>query len=176
MEKTKFTYYPNPLLRMKASPVDFNGKPPDEILHLLQTMRDILSEHDGIGLAAQQIGLVKPIMVFGIPNTNGGYKLVGVVNPSIVEQGKIASVREEGCLSFPGLYFPVARPQRIIVEGWFDDAGAFARRELLGMAARVFCHEHDHINGVLFIDRADASTKIKIKPELQRIAQKEHSN
>ena len=156
----------------------FDDKPPDEILNLLQTMKDVLTEYDGIGLAAQQVGLVKPIMVFGMPNTNGGYKLVGVVNPSIVEQGKTTSIREEGCLSFPGLYFPVVRPQRIVVEGWFDDkdAPSLIRRALFGMAARVFCHEYDHINGILFIDRADPNTKIKIKPELQRIAKKRHNN
>ena len=171
MNQLKFTYYPDPLLRTRAKKVAFENEPPAEMLKLLADMKQICREREGIGLAAQQVGLVLPALVFGTPEGTDGYKLIGVINPHIVAYTQQDLwIHEEGCLSFPGLYFPVARPTKIVVEGWFDDTEKFEQRKLSDMAARIFLHENDHINGILFIDRADERTRLKIKPELRRIA------
>jgi len=173
MHKLEFTYYPNPLLRQKAKPVENNPVP--EILQVMEQMKQICSHREGIGLAAQQVGLILPILIYSVPKNEGGNTLIGVVNPHVVEEGKITAIREEGCLSFPGLYFQIERPRRIVAEGWFDDTRQFERRELFDMPARVFSHECDHINGILYIDRIDDEARRAIKPELQRIAGMSHS-
>ncbi len=176
MNNLSFTYYPDEILRMKASPADFHREPPANLLNLLQKMEIACIDKEGAGLAAQQVGLVLPVIIIGIPKSGvkvvgqTTYDLLGVINPKIIEVSNDTVFREEGCLSFPGLYFPVERPRRIIAEGWFGDVRRKDRRELVGMAARIFCHESDHINGILFIDRADANTRMRIKPKLRKIA------
>ena len=171
MHNLRFTYYPEKTLRMKASPVDFDGEPPEDLLNLIEQMKDVCREKEGAGLSAQPVGLVLPVMVCGVPRGGGRYDLVGVINPKIIDKSDDTLIREEGCLSFPGLYFPVERPRKIVAEGWFDDVKRRDKRELVGMAARIFCHENDHINGILFIDRADKITRERIKPQLKKIAQ-----
>ncbi len=180
MRELVFTYYPSPVLRMKAEYIDMSGRvvPPDDVLALLKQMKHICVEKDGVGLAAQQVGIVAPVIVFGVPEERGEeseskrYKLVGVVNPDVVEQDDEKVIREEGCLSFPGLYIPIWRSRRIVVEGWFDDVRSFERRKLSDMSARIFSHETDHINGILFIDRATEDIRQRIKPDLMRIARR----
>ena len=171
MYELKFTYYPHPILRQKSEPLTFYTKPNDDILELIENMKKVckLPHLNGIGLAAQQVGLVLPVAIVGIPQGDR-YKLIGVVNPKIIEISSLTIVGEEGCLSFPKLFIPIERPKRIIVEAWFDDTKKFEKRELFDMGARVASHEIDHLNGIVFIDRTDASTKIEIKPKLQKIA------
>ena len=173
MFEIKFTYYPNPILRRKSEPLPLgrDGKPDIEILKLIENMKKVCHIYNGIGLAAQQVGLVLPVAIIGIPQRDG-YKLTGVVNPKIIEASSVKIAGEEGCLSFPKLYIQVERPKRIVVEAWFDDTKKFEKRELFDMGARVASHETDHLNGILFIDRTDEMTKIKIKPNLQKIADK----
>ena len=186
----RFTYYPDPLLRQKAQPIAMSGvrssvsgardtgpctqdiaEPSPEILDLLAQMKEICIVRKGIGLAAHQVGLVLPVIVYGVPAAPDKYELVGVVNPKIMGNGSELAIREEGCLSFPKLYLEIQRPRRLAVEGWFDDTRKFEKRELFDMSARIFSHECDHTNGILFIDRVDAETRQRIKPELQRIAE-----
>ena len=82
----KFTYYPDPLLRRKAEQI--NGEPTQEILDLLAQMKDICTSRKGIGLAAHQVGLVLPAIIYGVPVAPDKYELVGVVNPQIVGNGQ----------------------------------------------------------------------------------------
>ncbi len=171
--KMHFVYYPDPLLRERAEPLDEPAS--ENILSFIEKMKKICIKRDGVGLSAHQVGLVLPVLVAGIPKGNDGYDLVGVVNPRIIEESKLRVVKDEGCLSFPKLFFPVERPKYVIVEGWFDDIKCIARRNFSDMAARIFCHEIDHINGVLYIDRADAETRQRIKPDLLRIASEKRS-
>ncbi len=162
-------YYPDPVLRRRAP--EGEGEPDEGILRIIAQMKEICRGHGGIGLAAQQVGLVLPVVVAGVPQDDD-YRLVGVYNPKIVEVGGITAIREEGCLSFPGLYIPVERPRRIIAYGWFDDVERYEERELWDMAARVFCHETDHTRGVLFIDRVGEDVRRRIARELRRIAER----
>jgi len=172
MHEMKFTYYPNPILRTKAERIEFENEPPDEIAELLEQMKKACKNQNGVGLAAQQVGLILPVAIIGIPDNNGGYVLTGVVNPRIVKANSQVWEKEEGCLSFPGLYLPITRPMQITIEGWFDDVRKTEERELFGMGARIASHEIDHLFGVLFIDHIDAISKIRIKSELKKIALK----
>jgi len=111
-----------------------------------------------------------PIVVIGKPLGKGQYELVGAVNPIIVESSLESKTAEEGCLSLPKLYLPVERPARVVLEAWFDDTRQRERREYTGMAARIVCHEVDHVQGKLFIDHIDDESRAKAKPDLNRIA------
>ncbi len=170
----KFTYYPHPLLRKKTETLVFDNEPPAEILHLIESMKKICRLHDGVGLAAPQVGLLLPIVVIGKPLGKGQYELVGAVNPVIIEASLENKTAEEGCLSLPKLYLPVERPARVVLEAWFDDTLRREKREYTGMAARIVCHEVDHVQGKLFIDHVDDEIRAKAKPDLNRIAS-EHS-
>ena len=180
MHNLRFTYYPHPTLREKSAPIQLkDGVPPEEILDLLRRMKRVCLEYDGIGLAAQQVGIVLPVAVVGRKIRRGekgdigDYKLIGVVNPKILAQSDEILWREEGCLSFPGLYFEVPRPAWIVVRAWFDDVKKIEDRRLEMMDARVAYHEIDHLSGILFIDRIDDVARAKIRKELKRIA-REH--
>ena len=106
-------------------------------------------KHDhGIGLAAPQVGLSKRIFVVDIE----GDKPRVFINPEIVETSLEMSDYEEGCLSFPGLYFNVKRPESLRIQAWNEKGRPFTI-EADGLLARVILHENDHLDGKLFIDR-----------------------
>ncbi len=168
-----FKYYPDPLLRRKAEPVELvDGKPPSEILNLIEQMKHVCVKEDGIGLAAHQLGVVLPVFITAFKNGRDKYNMVGVVNPKVLKTGGNFSMYEEGCLSFPELYIPILRASELLVEGWFDDSEKFEQRIIKGFESRIFLHETDHTDGILIIDRTDEKTRFKIKKDLKRIAQK----
>lgn len=121
---------------------DADGEPAD----LGKDMLKIMFEHNGIGLAAPQIGLDKRIFVMGNPSQS-----FVCVNPEILSgQGDVKYL--EGCLSFPGLWLHVNRYQTIQVK-YSDILGREHERELSGLMARVFQHEHDHLFGQCFVNK-----------------------
>jgi len=136
--------YGDPVLKMPASLVD----PTDPSLRrLAATMLDVMREHDGIGLAAPQIGVSKRVFVTCHPS------LPPVVcNPSITDQrGETFSI--EGCLSFPeGFTWHVPRPAAVTLVGTTLD-GETVNLHLTGLAAQVAYHATDHLNGVLLLNR-----------------------
>ncbi len=112
---------------------------------------DALAGETGVALAAPQIGLPYRVIVVDDPRTRQRQQLT-MVNPAIeCADGRIEYF-EEGCLSFPGLYVQVARPQRVAAKYW-DLAGKERRLTDSGLLARIIQHEIDHLDGVLFIDR-----------------------
>jgi peptide deformylase len=113
------------------------------IADMFETMRDA----PGVGLAAPQVGVVERIFVWEIEDRHGA-----IVNPVIVERSEDEIEDEEGCLSLPGLLFPVRRAEHVVVEG-LDENGEPVRLEGSELLARVFQHEIDHLDGILFIDR-----------------------
>jgi peptide deformylase len=121
---------------------------------LAKDMRVIMNDAEGVGLSANQIGLDLRFFVAEVPSQEGGRgKLYAILNPEIVKSSKETSVLEEGCLSVPGVYGPVERPERITISG-LDLKGKKIKIKAWGFLARVFQHEIDHLNGVIFIDRA----------------------
>lgn len=137
--------YPEPVLRQKAQPVK---RVTAETRALIENMIRLLSEQNGAGLAANQVGAAQRVIVL---QTEQG--LVGLVNPRI-EKASGEQVGPEGCLSLPGLYGLVRRSEKATVRG-LDSRGRVRKITGEGLLARAIEHEIDHLNGVLFTDRAE---------------------
>ena len=116
------------------------------VIQLLEDMADTMYEEDGVGLAAPQVGVLKRIVVIDV-----GDGLLELINPRILKtEGE--DVALEGCLSFPGKSGKVKRPAKVQVEAQ-DRYSAWKTYEGEGLLARAFCHEIDHLEGVLFVDK-----------------------
>ncbi len=154
--------YGDPALRKKAEPVlEITPEIQTLIDDMVETMYDAL----GIGLAAPQIGVSLRVIVIdeGTKESTGPRAFI---NPVIVSQ--MGSVRgEEGCLSLPGVYGEVVRAERVKVEA-LDRKGAPLQLEARGLLARVFQHELDHLDGILFLDRLDKVQRDRIKRKIKR--------
>jgi len=148
MEASEIVKYGDEILRRKSSEVEeFN----DEIRDLIEQMYEIMVEARGVGLAGPQIGISKRIFTYDI-----GEGPHALINPNILR----ASGEEwgvEGCLSIPGLQGEVPRAEKLTVEG-INEEGKKVRIKADGYLARVFQHEIDHLDGMMFIDRADPET------------------
>ncbi len=132
------------LLRKTSRKVD---KIDDRILTLLKDMEDTMRNAEGVGLAAPQVGVLRRVIIVDI-----GDGLLELINPIIVyENGE--QFRKEGCLSVPGKYGVVRRPEKVIVRAQNRHGETF---EIEGdeLLATALCHEIDHLNGILFIDKA----------------------
>lgn len=138
------------LLRRKAHPV--NNLTPN-ILKLLDNMRDTMYYYQGVGLAAPQIGVSKRVIVVDV-----GEGPIEVVNPVIVESEGLDD-DTEGCLSVPGIAGEVPRYTVVTVTG-LDRQGQEVRQRAEGFLARVFQHEIDHLEGILFTDKAKNLRKV----------------
>lgn len=128
----------------------------DRILTLLDDMKDTMYEAKGVGLAAPQVGVLRRVVVVDV-----GEGPIELINPVIVfESGKI--IDEEGCLSLPGRDGSVARPEKVIVRAQDRNGKTF---EISGtdLLARAFCHEVDHLNGILFIDKVIPQEQLEEK-------------
>lgn len=133
----------NAALRKKAREVKDITK---HILTLLDDMRETLNIEEGVGLAAPQVGVLRRIAIVEYDD-----ELYELINPVILESsGEV--IGEEGCLSVVGIRGTVKRPENIKVT-YTDRNGKGQTKEIFGMKARVFCHEIDHLDGVLFVDK-----------------------
>ena len=137
--------YPDAALKMEARPVEEFD---DDLLRLVERMKQLMVDANGIGLAATQVGVLQRLFVFQRDED----EVVALANPQIVERSPETSVEEEGCLSIQGVLLPVERPESIVIVGQ-DETGADVRYELEEPYARVAQHESDHLDGVLIIDR-----------------------
>ena len=143
---TQVRQYPDPVLRMQAREVaSFD----DDLASLVERMRHLLRDANGIGLAATQVGVLRRVFLF-LPDPE--QDAVALVNPRIVERSDERVSDDEGCLSLQGVVVPVERDERVTVEG-SDPEGNEARFELEGLPARIAQHELDHLDGVLILDR-----------------------
>lgn len=153
--------YGDPVLRQKALPVeDIDGAVKQLADDMLAPMREVR----GLGLAAPQVGVLKRLFVYEIPDDGRGPQCI--VNPTIAE-ARGEWEYEEGCLSVPELYFPIVRPKEIHITGWDLDGNevSIEADELLG---RLFQHELDHLDGVLLLEHLDESTRKKALKELRK--------
>ncbi|MCL2752440.1 MAG: peptide deformylase [Firmicutes bacterium] len=131
------------LLRQESMPVTVFD---ERVFRLLDDMRETLEHEKGAGLAAVQVGVLKRVFIITV-----GKRTVELINPEIVkESGEITD--DEGCLSIPGERGLVMRPAKVKVKA-FDRRGNMFMLKLDGYEARAFCHELDHLNGVLYIDK-----------------------
>lgn len=141
-------------LRAKARPFDFSAYTKTEVAKLVSCMRSKMTEAKGIGLAANQVGLNAAVFVARVEN-----KFYSVFNPVIAEASKETEAMDEGCLSVPETYGATPRAAKVTLKG-FDRNGRPITVKAWGLLARVFQHEVDHLNGVLFIDKATEVRKI----------------
>lgn len=142
----KIVKYPNDFLRKKTREVsDFKDA---KIQRLVLDMAKTMEKEKGIGLAAPQVGSDLRICLARVDNT-----LYVLVNPEIKSYSRAREVFEEGCLSFPGKFFPVERPIKVKIKTR-DLNGKRIKIKAEGLLARVLQHEIDHLDGVLIIDRA----------------------
>ena len=135
----------DPVLRKKSKVVE---KIDEKIIQLLDDMADTMYHADGVGLAAPQVGILKRVVVIDI-----GEGLLELINPEIIETSG-EQLDDEGCLSVVGEAGAVRRPYRVKVRAYDRDGNLF---EIEGeeLLARAFCHEIDHLEGVLFVDKIE---------------------
>jgi peptide deformylase len=137
--------YPDAALKMKARPVEEFD---DELRRLVERMKLLMADANGIGLAATQVGVLQRLFVFQKAEDD----VVALANPEIVAAGEETTVDDEGCLSIQGVLVPVERSAAVTIAGQ-DEHGRDVRFELADTAARVVQHETDHLDGVLILDR-----------------------
>ena len=137
--------YPDAALKMQARPVEEFD---DDLRRLVDRMKQLMIDANGIGLAATQVGVLQRLFVFQVAED----ETVALANPEIVERSEVTTVDDEGCLSIQGVHLPIERPATIAIAGQ-DENGAAVRYELEEPYSRVAQHESDHLDGVLILDR-----------------------
>ena len=153
----------DPVLKSRATPVrEFD----ESLQKLAEEMLKIMREHDGVGLAANQIGRLKRILVAAYEDENGEMVEFAVVNPKVEERSEESEKDVEGCLSLPGMRMEVERPAAVTITGQ-DPSGEPLRIEAEGLLARIFQHEIDHLDGVLILDRTDRESRKRALREMR---------
>lgn len=154
------------VLREKCAPVDVVTP---EILRNMDEMVKMMSEQNGVGLAAPQVGVLRRFLVMMNPDTNEVFKMI---NPVILSRSDETVVMEEGCLSVLGpdglpVYATVTRPAVVTVE-WTDVDGNRRAAEMSGLPARIVQHETDHLDGILFIDYLSSVKREMVMRKVRR--------
>jgi peptide deformylase len=150
----------DPVLRTRAAEVERVDR---TVRSLMQSMTDTMRAAPGVGLAANQVGVVRRVIVWENEEDRGA-----MANPAIVDRGGEVE-GEEGCLSLPGLAYPVVRSQWVVVEG-LDERGKRVTIEAENLTARIFQHEIDHLNGVLYIDHLPEELRHEANARLKEMA------
>ncbi len=156
----------------------------DKTMKFAEVLTNTMIEFDGVGLAATQVGVGFRIISLGVPlpkDENGNIRIsspgealllnkmpIVLINPEIVSYGTDICVRDEGCLSVPDIYAPVARPSTVVFQAQILGAESFTL-ECGGLLARAVQHEVDHLNGILFVDRLSKEEFTKIEPALGKL-------
>ena len=145
------------ILRKKSREVE---QVDDRIRDLLDDMVDTMHKYNGVGLSAVQVGILKRLVVIDLYDDKGPIKLV---NPVILKTKGEQEV-EEGCLSFPNKYAKMIRPAEVVAEA-LDENGKKIKITANGLLAQAICHELDHLDGVLFIDKMIPGTLQYVEPK-----------
>jgi peptide deformylase len=160
MAVLKVRRYGDPVLRRRATAVETVTS---DVRRLVDDMIDTMYDEVGIGLAAPQVGASVRLLVVGDEEGRGAQALV---NPAITAQGGTVTA-EEGCLSLPGIFAQVTRSEWVTLEAQDLDGRPIAITAR-GLRARVFQHEIDHLDGVLFIDRLEPVVRDRIKRRIKK--------
>lgn len=160
------TLYPDPLLRRPALPVEAFD---EELRAIVAAMFERMYASKGVGLAAPQVGLKKRILVLNA--TGEPQDELVLVNPRILERSGTPTLFEEGCLSFPGIYAEVERPETCRVQAQKVDGTPF-EASYDGFPGRILQHEYDHLEGVLLVDRMSPADRLRNKAALEELVVK----
>ena len=155
---------PNSILRQKSLPVDLVD---ENIQSLMDDMLETRYGAPGIGLAAIQIGIPKRVIVLDIDQKEGKKNPIFLVNPEIIQKSKNLSTYEEGCLSVPGQFAEIDRPDKCNIK-YLDYYGEKKEINAEGMLATCIQHEMDHLEGILFIDYLSKLKKTMIIKKLSK--------
>lgn len=150
-------FFPHEVLRLRSEIFSFCDDNCD-IANLEKKMINIMSQRNGVGLAAPQVGLAKR---FFIVRLEGSSSVSLFINPKITAYSEESKIDQEGCLSIPNIYASVKRSTFIELE-YFDKKQKFHKQEFEGFSARIIQHEFDHLEGKLFIDYLTPSLKRKL--------------
>jgi peptide deformylase len=155
----------DPVLKTRAAPVETFD---ESLSRLAEEMLITMREREGVGLAANQVGRLKRILVAAVEDQE-----YVIVNPTIEETARSTEKDREGCLSIPGIQVEVERPTAVTISGQ-DASGAPLHLEASGLLARVLQHEVDHLDGVLILDRTDRQSRKDAMREMRErlLAQK----
>lgn len=154
--------YPHPTLRHKSRPLRRVDR---ELKRMVGEMFDLMYQEQGIGLSANQVDLPYRLFILNVsadPLLKDEERVF--VNPVITRSRGMVEDRE-GCLSFPDIFVPVRRPEKIVVQA-YDLSGREVTLQLDGLYARAAHHEADHLDGVLFIDRLSPTAELAVRGEL----------
>ena len=169
VEKTKLNkppleihYLGDRVLRQPAKRI---AKVDDSIRRLIKQMLQTMYSADGIGLAAPQIAVNKQLIVIDCELDDPASPPLVLINPKITRYSSELCNAEEGCLSIPGVYLEVTRPEAIEVS-FKDENGRPRKLQTAGLLSRAIQHEMDHLNGVMFVDRVE--NDIALTEELKK--------
>jgi len=163
---TKVRIYGDAVLRKKAEPVTLFD---EDLRDLIEDMIDTMFEANGVGLAGPQVGELKRLFVIDASFGDSVDNIIAMVNPEILSSEGECSM-EEGCLSVPGVWESVMRPEKVAVR--FQDVNGVSHEiEADGMLARVIQHEYDHLDGVLFVDRLGTVKKKLLAKTLKQMSE-----
>ena len=140
----------DPVLKTRAAPVDTFD---ESLARLTEDMLATMRENDGVGLAANQVGRLKRVLVASVDDED-----YVIVNPVLSEESETTERGQEGCLSIPGINVEVDRATEVTVTGQ-DASGEPLNIRASDMLARVLQHEVDHLDGVLILDRTDRQSR-----------------
>ncbi len=160
----KIITQPNPTLRKKSKDINLKEIDSREFRGLISSMAKTMIETDGVGLAAPQIG--KNIKLAVINSKDGPFCLI---NPKIIRKSWAKELDQEGCLSIPGVFGKVKRSKNITLV-YYDRLGKKIKQSVKGLMARVMQHEIDHLDGILFIDKAVEIENAKSKSQNEKVA------
>lgn len=152
MNKYKLVYFPDPRLSEQCKEVtEFN----EELHELLDTMKDIMVKCNGIGISANQVGSDKKVFIMLEQNSKN---IIEFINPTIIEIADELLNDQEGCLSAPGIYVPITRPQGVIIDA-FNRKGEPFRGVLVDIEARCALHEMEHLEGKNFLEKTNRQNR-----------------
>ena len=153
----------DPVLTRVAEPVtEFDA----DLRRFVENMFETMYAAPGVGLAAPQVGVAKRLFVMDCSSGKDSKEKIVLINPEIVAtEGKEKG--DEGCLSFPGIYFELERPQRVVARAQ-SVTGEWFEIDRMNLAARCIAHEYDHLDGVLFINHLSPLRRDLIKRKIKK--------
>lgn len=164
MAVLKIVHYPDPILDTPGEPVT---KFDDELKRLVSDMFETMYDAPGVGLAAPQVGVSKRLFVMDCSGGKDPQQRIAMINPEVLRvEGEQNG--EEGCLSFPGIFFPVERSLRAVVRA-HDVNGNEFEVDGLELTARCMLHETDHCDGIVFIDHTTPLKREMVKRKMRKM-------
>jgi peptide deformylase len=153
--------YPHPALRYQSKPL---RRVDNELKNTIRAMFDLMYEHKGVGLAANQVDLPYRFFIINVEGDPAKGQELVFLNPVLSKRSGTEEA-EEGCLSFPEIWAPVKRSAKVTVSA-YDLDGQPMHYELAGLPARAIQHEYDHLDGISFVDRLSPTALLSVKQAL----------